>query len=215
MTKGAITVVVADDHPIFRKGLREILTAEPDVSVVAEVADGEAALDALRSLAPRVAVLDVDMPRRDGLQVARAAFDEGLNVAIVLLTMHREERLFNAALDVGIQGYVLKDSAITEVAQAIRAVAAGQRWVTPLLTDFLLERGRTASSKTTALGSLTDAERRVLRLVAEYRTSREIADELFISARTVDRHRANIAAKLELRGAHALLQYAVQHKTEL
>jgi DNA-binding NarL/FixJ family response regulator len=212
-----ITVLIADDHPIFRKGLREIITAEPSLKLVAEVEDGALALQAIRSQLPQVAVLDVDMPRQDGITVARTIKEEGLPVAVVLLTMHRNERFFNAALDLGVAGYVLKDSAVSEIVGAIRAVRAGHRFVTPLLTDYLLSRreAQTQSEAGTGLSTLTDAERRVMKLIAQYRTSQEIADELFISIRTVDRHRANIVGKLDLKGAHALLHFALDHKAEL
>jgi DNA-binding NarL/FixJ family response regulator len=210
-----ITVLIADDHPIFRKGLREIITAEPGLKLVAEVEDGERALQAIRAHSPQVAVLDVDMPRKDGITVARTIIEENLPVAVVLLTMHRNERFFNAALDLGVQGYVLKDSAVSEIVSAIHAVSEGRRFVTPLLTDYLLNRRQTPSEAPTGVSTLTDAERRVLKLIAQYKTSQEIADELFISIRTVDRHRANIANKLDLKGAHALLHFALEHKTEL
>jgi DNA-binding NarL/FixJ family response regulator len=149
--------------------------------------------------------------------VARAIKESRLPVAILLLTMHREERFFNAALDLGVAGYILKDGAISEIVTGIRSVAAGQHYITPLLTDYLLNRRRASLAATaqTGLVSLTEAERRVLKLVAEYKTSKEIADDLFISVRTVDRHRANIATKLDLKGAHALLQFALEHKAEL
>ena len=130
--------------------------------------------------------------------------------------MHRNERFFNAALDLGVNGYVLKDSATTEIVNGIKAVAAGQSYITPLLTDYLLKRHTAAQTKQqTGLAALTEAERRVLKMVAEYKSSREIADELFISPRTVDRHRAKIADKLDLKGINALLRFALQHKAEL
>jgi DNA-binding NarL/FixJ family response regulator len=214
-----ITVLIADDHPIFRRGLHEIIAAEPHLRVVAQAEDGEAAWEAITQHLPRVAVLDVDMPGKDGLAVARAVKAAGLDVAIVLLTMHRNERLFNAALDFGVDGFILKDSAVTEIVSAIKATAMRQPYVTPLLTEFLLHRSRggaaDAASAHPQLARLTDAERRVLALVAAYKTSKEIADDLFISVRTVDRHRANIVAKLDLRGAHALMQFAIAHQDDL
>jgi len=212
-----ITVLIADDHPIFRKGLREVITAEPSLKLIAEVEDGARALHAIHAQLPQVAVLDVDMPHKDGITVARAIKEERLPVAIVLLTMHRNERFFNAALDLGVQGYVLKDSAVGEIVSAIRAVSAGKRFVTPLLTDYLLNRRQlqVQSEANTGISTLTGAEHRVLKLIAQYKTSQEIADELFISIRTVDRHRANMANKLDLKGAHALLHFALEHKSEL
>ena len=214
-----ITVLIADDHPIFRRGLHEVIAAEPRFRLVAQVEDGEAAWAAIRQQVPQVAVLDVDMPGKDGLTVARAVKESRLAVAIVLLTMHRNERLFNTALDLGVEGFVLKDSAMAEIVSAITATAGGRRYITPLLTEFLLHRRRAGVpgqiDGDPQLALLTDAERRVLALVAEHKTSREIATELFVSVRTVDRHRANIVTKLELHGAHALLQFALAHKDRI
>ena len=203
--------------PIFRKGLRQIIEADTSLKVVAEADDGESALELIRASLPRVAVLDVDMPIKDGFAVARELRAAGLEVALIFLTMHKNERFFNAALDLGVRGYVLKDSASAEIVNGIKAVAAGHSYVTPLLTDYLLKRSRhdAHAAQQTGLGSLTEAERRVLKLIAEYKSSREIANELFISPRTVDRHRANIADKLDLKGTHALLHFALEHKTQL
>jgi len=215
--KAEISVLIADDHPIFRKGLREIIEADASMKVVAEADDGESALELIRSSRAQVAVLDVDMPKKDGFAVAREIGAEGLEVALIFLTIHKNERFFNAALDLGVRGYVLKDSASTEIVSGIKAVAVGHSYVTPLLTDYLLNRHRAdaRAAQKTGLGSLTEAERRVLKMIAEYKSSREIADELFISPRTVDRHRANIAVKLDLKGTHALLHFALEHKTQL
>jgi DNA-binding NarL/FixJ family response regulator len=216
--KTGITVLIADDHPIFREGLRQIISADRVMIIVAEAEDGERALELIKSLAPQVAVLDVDMPHKDGFEVAREVRELQLKVDLIFLTLHKDERFFNAALDVGVKGYVLKDAATGEITHAIKAVAAGQSYVTPLLTDYLLNRSRRASelaSQLPGVRSLTEAERRVLRLVAEYKTSKEIAEELFISVRTVDRHRANIITKLDLKGSHALLQFALEHRSEL
>jgi DNA-binding NarL/FixJ family response regulator len=211
-----ITVLIADDHPIFRKGLREILESEPSLRLVGEAEDGMRALAMLRDLRPQVAVLDVDMPQLDGISVARAVQQENLSTAIVLLTMHRHEHFFNAALDLGVRGYVLKDSAVSDVVAAIRAASTGQRFVTPLLTDYLLNRYQAQAAKPpTGLAALTDAERRILKMIAQYKSSQEIADELFISVRTVDAHRANIANKLDLKGARALLRFALEHQGQL
>jgi len=212
-----ITVLIADDHPIFRKGLREILEAESGLQLIGEAEDGARALSMLRALGPQVAVLDVDMPQLDGISVARAVQQENLSTAIVLLTMHRHEQYFNAALDLGVRGYVLKDSAASDIVAAIRAVSTGQRFVTPLLTDYLLNRyqAQAAAQQQTGLPALTEAERRILKLIAQYKSSQEIADELFISVRTVDAHRANIAGKLDLKGARALLRFALEHQGQL
>lgn len=205
--------MIADDHPVFQRGLREIIESDTDLKVVAGVADGELALSELRRLKPQVAVLDVDMPKRDGLDVVRASRDEELPCAVVLLTMYKEERFLNAALDAGVCGYVVKDSAIDEITAAIHAAARGENFVSPTLTNLLFKRAR--ESGRTALDTLTAAERRVLKLVGEAKTSQQIADELFISVRTVDHHRANICAKLNLEGKNALLTYALTNRFDL
>lgn len=213
-----ISVLIADDHPIFRQGLRQIIESDRQIKVVAEAADGEQALSCLRESRAAIAVLDLTMPLKDGFAVARAARDERFPVAIIFLTMHRDEHYLNAALDLGVRGYVLKDSAATEVVSCIKEVAAGRDYISPALTSLLLRRGRQAAAlaaQVPALGALTLTERRVLKLIAEGHTSREIAAALNIGVRTVEHHRNNMAVKLDLHGSHALVKFAVRHQSEL
>lgn len=214
--KTEITVLIADDHPIFRRGLRQIIETDPSIKIVAEAEDGEAALALLHQHTPQVAILDVDMPNRDGFAVMQEIRAKRLPVAVIFLTMHKDERIFNKALDLGVAGYVLKDSAITEISAGIKAVAAGQNYVSPALSTSLLKRAARATAPTPpGLDDLTPTERRVLKLIAAYKTSKEIATELFISQRTVEHHRANISTKLELKGSHALLKFALDHHAQL
>jgi DNA-binding NarL/FixJ family response regulator len=216
--KAEITVLIADDHPIFRKGLLQVIATDPQLKVIAEADDGEAALGQIRALGPQVVVLDVDMPNKDGFDVARAIREERLSIEIIFLTMHKDERFFNAALDLGVKGYLLKDSAVTEIIGGIKAVASGQNYISPPLSTYLVKRSQRAAAlrdETRGIGGLTPTERRVLRLISEYKTTRDIAQELFISTRTVEHHRANISTKLELRGSHSLLKFALEHKSEL
>ena len=213
-----VNVLIADDHPIFRQGLRRIIETEPQLKVVFEAADGEQALQWLLGAGADVAVLDLTMPVKDGFAVARAVREQRLQVPLVLLTMHKDEPYLNAALDLGVRGYVVKDSATTEIVNCIQAVIAGQEYVSPTLSSFLIRRSRNAAAlaeQKPALAQLTPTERRVLKLIAEGQTSREIAAQLNIGVRTVEHHRNNIALKLELRGSHALLKFAVQHHSEL
>jgi DNA-binding NarL/FixJ family response regulator len=141
-----------------------------------------------------------------------------LPTALVFLTMHNDEYSVNAALDLGIRGYVLKDNAITEIVECIRVVAAGRDYISPALSSFLINRrGRATSlvAQKPALDQLTPAERRVLKLIAAGLTSREIAHQLAIGVRTVEHHRNNVAVKLELRGSHALTKFALKHQSDL
>ena len=213
----ATKIIIADDHPIFRKGLRQVIE-DAGMRVLAEADDGEAALELIRQLSPDVAVIDVDMPKLDGFQLARRMREEKLAVEIVFLTMHKDEDIFNAALDAGVRGYVVKDSAVADIALCIRAVLAGGHYISPSVSSHLVSRTARASAlrhEKAGLELLTPTERRVLRLIAESKTSREIAAELFISQRTVETHRTNISNKLELHGSHALLKFAYEHKSEL
>ena len=213
-----ITVVIADDHPIFRQGLKQAIESNPQIKVVGEAGDGEAALDAMRSLTPDVVVLDINMPRRNGFEVAKNMRENGIQIATIFLTMYDEEDAFNRAMDLGVKGYILKDGAVTDIVAGIRAVASGEHFITPSLSSFLINRVNRASllrDHKIGFDSLTEAERRILKLIAEQRTSKQIAAELFISPRTVDNHRANICEKLQIHGSNALLKFALEHKSEL
>ena len=213
-----IRILIADDHAIFRQGLRQVLEKEPRLKVVAEAADGAAALERIREMRPDIALLDIDMPVRDGFSVARNLRDERLPVEVIFLTMHRDELHLNEALNLGIRGYVVKDGAVIEVVDCIRTVLAGESYISPALSTHLLNRARRAAAlarEQPSLAQLTATERRVLALLAEYRTSKEIAASLGVSVRTIENHRANISNKLEIHGSHALVKFAVQNKSQL
>ena len=213
-----IRVLIADDHPIFRQGLRMVIEQQPDLAVVGEASDGATALELLASPGAAVAVLDVTMPVTDGFAVARAARDRRLSSALVFLTMHNDEQSVNAALDLGVRGYVLKDNAVTEIVDCIRVVAGGRDYISPALSSFLInrrQRGTSLAAERPALEQLTPAERRVLKLIAEGLTSRQIAAQLAIGVRTVEHHRNNVAVKLELRGNYALTKFALKHQADL
>jgi DNA-binding NarL/FixJ family response regulator len=150
--------------------------------------------------------------------VARRTGEKGLVVEIVFLTMHKDEDVFNEAMDAGAKGYVLKESATNDIVQSIRAVAAGRNFISPELSTYLVSRGGRAASlvrRKPGLDALTATEARVLKLIAENKTSRQIASDLGVSVRTIENHRANISTKLELRGAHVLLKFALEHKSSL
>jgi DNA-binding NarL/FixJ family response regulator len=216
--KDEITVIIADDHPILRRGLRQVIEGDAGLRVLAEADDGEQALKLIQELKPKVAVLDIDMPKLDGFGAARELRKRGIEIQTIFLTMHSEEDLFNEALELGALGYILKDSAIADIVAAIKAVAAGKSYVTASLTSYLLNRARKAETKAqsrSVLDELTPAERRILKLIAEYKTTKEIADQLFISNRTVDNHRANICQKLGVTGTNALLKFVVENKKEI
>ena len=213
-----INILIADDHPIFRSGLRQILDAAAGLQVVAEASDGIEAMEQLQRVAPQVAILDVNMPHKDGFELARQINEQQLPVELVFLTMYKEERFFNAAIDLGVKGYLLKDSAVTEVIHCIKTVATGENFISSALSTYLVNRTRRGAdlrSKTPELNELTTAERRVLKFLAEGKNSPQIAAELNLSVRTIQHHRANIADKLDLKGSNALLQFALRYLSEL
>lgn len=217
MTSTETTIIIADDHPIFRQGLKQLIEKYPGFRVVAEAEDGESALNLITTHAPRIAVLDLNMPKIDGFAVAQRARQMKLAVSIVILTMHKDELHFNEAINLGVQGYLIKDSAATEVIDCLKAVISGREYFSPVLSSFLLTRRRGAvqTEKLPGVGDLTATERRVLLLLAELKTTKEIAAELGVSPRTIDNHRAHICSKLNLQGSHALTRFALQHKNEL
>jgi DNA-binding NarL/FixJ family response regulator len=213
---GKIRVLIVDDHPLFRQGLRQVVAGDPRFELVAEAGDGDAALRLIQEKKPDVAVLDVNLPALSGLEVAGKLRGKRLPTRIIILTTYKEEETFNRAMDLGIRGFVLKENAVQDILDGIAAVAGGHHYISPSISGYLVQRRTRAESLATRLPGLEDltrAERRVLTLIAEKMTSRQIAAELFISPRTVEAHRANICGKLELRGSHSLLQFALEHRS--
>lgn len=213
-----ITLIIADDHPLLRHGLRKVIEHDTQLKVLGEAGDGAEALQLIESLKPAVAVLDVHMPALTGFDVVRAAQERRLATRIIILTMYKDEEMFNAAMNLNVQGYVLKDGALAEIVQSIKSVAAGHSYISATLSGFLLNRRQrtvTLQAQTPGLNDLTPTERRILELIAAYKTSKEIAAELHIHYRTVGNHRTNISQKLGLHGTHALVKFALEHKSEL
>lgn len=212
-----VKILIADDHPIFRGGLRSIVEKEAGFRVIAEADDGRAALDQIAEHRPDVAILDLDMPGLDGFAVARTLAKTDSPTRIVILTMHKDEMHFNQAVDLGIRGYLIKDGAAAEAVGCIKTVVGGGEYFSPALTSFLMNRLRRVSGQQSAQGlaDLTPTERRVVYLLAQLKTSKEIAADLGVSPRTVENHRAHICAKLDLQGSHALTKFALQNKNEL
>lgn len=211
-----INIILADDHPFIRQGLRATIEREPRLKVLAEAGDGRTALALIQSLRPQVAILDIDMPEMDGFSVAQQVRRQKLPVEIIFLSIHREEEFLNRALELDAKGYVTKDSAVTDIVTCIRAVADGQHYVSPALASILVaQRRQTAAPRREGLASLSPTERQVLKFIGEYKTSKEIAAMLGISPLTVKTHRQNICLKLDVQGNHGLMKFALEHQAEL
>lgn len=207
-------IVIADDHPIFRSGLRDIINLESGYEVVGEAEDGIAALELIRDEDPDVSILDINMPEMSGFDVIKQVRKGESQTEFVILSMHDDEKMFAKAMDLGVRGYVLKDSAAIEIINCLQAVCKGQNFASAAMTSYLFKRA-SGNLSVDGIESLTPTERKILKLVAEYMTSREIADELNVSVRTVENHRANISSKLGLHGSHALIKFALQHESDL
>jgi DNA-binding NarL/FixJ family response regulator len=213
-----IRVLIADDHPVFRHGLAAILAGSGEFEVVGEASDGSAAMAMMTQFAPDIAVVDIAMPGMSGLDVVRSANEKNLEVEFVILTMYNDEVYFHTAMELGVKGYVLKESALHDLLACLRAVADGRFYVSPLVSHYLVKRNeqlKTLYSTQPSLRELTPTEKKVLRLIAENRTSRDIGEILHVSYRTVQNHRTSICAKLNLQGYNRLLQFALEHKASL
>ncbi len=212
------SVYIVDDHPVFRHGLKQIIQSDPAFKVAGEAGDDATALAEIQRLKPALVIVDVRLPQHGGLELVRALRRVRPSPSCIMLTMHGEESTFNAAMDAGARAYILKDDALELVLLGLKAVAAGSVYLSPEISSWLLRRQERVSAlkqEKTGLAKLTPTERRILLLVGENKTNKEIAGELFISHRTVETHRSNICQKLELQGVHKLLQFAIEHRSEL
>jgi DNA-binding NarL/FixJ family response regulator len=211
-----IRVIVADDHPVVRRGLKATIEDDEQIVVIAEAADGKDALAKIQSLMPDVAVLDIDMPVLNGLGVARELASLALETRIVFMTFHADEDLMRSAMDAGGKGYLLKGSETEEVCAAIRAVHAGRTYIGSTMAAMLLnQKAQDGGDSSLNLKVLTQSEKKILRLLADGLSSKEIGDELQIHYRTVENHRTNICRKFQIEGANALARFALQHRAAL
>jgi two-component system response regulator NreC len=210
-----IRVVVADDHTIVRQGLLALLNEQQDIEVVAEAEDGRDALKKVEKFLPDILILDVGMPRLNGLEAARQIKRQNQTVKILMLTMHSDEEYIFETLKAGASGYLLKDAAATELITAIHSIHSGQSYLSPSVSHRVIENyiRRSDPPNNEDTGShklLTEREREVLQLVAEGKTNREIADILNISIKTVDNHRTNLMNKLDIHDRAGIVRYAIR-----
>ena len=206
------TLVLADDHGILRAGLRALLNEEPDLEVVAEASNGNEALDLILRLQPRLAIMDISMPGMNGLEVLEALANSQSKTHVLILSVHEDTFLLKKALKFGASGYIVKQAVESELINAIHAIFRGEIYIHPSLTRELVKGitpGRTAQPNET--DDLSPREKEVLYLIVQGYSNREVADELSISTRTAETHRANILQKLNLRTRVELVRYAKLH----
>lgn len=213
-----ISVVIAEDHPFFRDGLRRALESQPGVRVVAEASDGRTAFDHVQTLKPDVAILDIGLPEIDGCTVARRIREAQLRVELIFLTICDEEEMFEEALRSDVKGYLLKDCTASEILRCVNAVCSGQVYASPAMATYLAGKVRRVEKLSEAIPGLrllTPQERAILIRIAENKTSKEIAHEMGIAPKTIDGHRLSICRKLRIHGNNVLTRFAIQHKAEI
>lgn len=214
-TIGKRRLMIVDDHAILREGLKSLLSSEADLEVVAEATDGREAIQRAAEFKPDVVLMDLTMPNTNGSEAINAIKRRHPEVKIIALTVHRTEEYVRATLDAGADGYVLKDDTRQELLSAVRSVLQGQCYLSPAITGKVLNGYLSGGQKQTqtvpSWDGLTSREREVLKLVAEHKKNREIAEMLSLSPKTVEKHRASLMKKLDLHSASAITAYAIEN----
>jgi DNA-binding NarL/FixJ family response regulator len=210
----SIKVFIADDHAMMREGLRLIIEAERDISVIGEAADGRQAVRLIQRLAPDVVIMDIAMPILNGIEATEQILNSKTFTQIIILSMHATKEHIFRALEAGAKGYLLKESAGKELVKAIRAVYAGNRFLSDRISQAVIEdyiHQRIADSEESPIKRLSPREREVLQLVVEGKTSAEIASNLFLSPKTVETYRSRLMHKLGIKDLPGLVKFAIQH----
>ena len=206
-------ILIAEDYTILREGLRSLLASNPDFEVAGEAEDGNQAVQQTEKLKPDVVLMDLSMPRMNGMEAIREAKKRCPETKILALTIHKDEEYIRATLTAGANGYVLKDATHAELVMAIKSVLAGKHYLSPGVSEKIIEgylEGGKVLKPVSAWETLTQREREVLKLIGEGYKSKEIADYLCISVKTVDKHRANLMQKLDLHNVQTLTAYAIE-----
>lgn len=208
-----IRVLIADDHAVFRSGLRALLEKESDVEVVGETGDGFATVEAVDRRDVDVLLLDISMPRLTGPKVAEAVLKKHPHLAIVVLTMHEDEYYLQEMFKIGVRAFILKKSTGTELLQALRAAFRGEQYVDPALASYVISSyvGKNADKKPGRAEGLTPREKEICTFLAYGHTNAEIAQKLFLSERTIETHRTNLMAKLDLKSRAELVRFAIDN----
>lgn len=205
----AIRVFNADDHPMLRKGITDLLVETKELEWVGSAGNGKEAIEKIRSIQPDIAILDIEMPHLTGLEVAQTLIEEGASTSFILLTLLKDGNFLYNAMQAGVKGYLLKESSEKEILDCIYSVAKGNPYVNPSMTKYLIAPQKEENE----LSGLSEHEINILKLIAQQKTTSEIASMLFISPKTVGNHRSNISKKLGLSGEqNGLLKWAMSRK---
>lgn len=208
------TILIAEDHAIFREGLRELLSKEPDLEIIGEAEDGREAIDKAKQLKPHIVLMDLSMPNINGTEAIRVIKRHNPEIKVIVLTVHKLEEYVRSALEAGADAYLLKDDTHHELLAAIGNILQGKTYLSPGICDNVIKRylDRSATTATARLWSLlTVRERQVTKLIAEGNKNQDIAETLSVSLKTVEKHRSNLMKKLDLHNASAVTTYAIEH----
>jgi len=210
-----LNILIADDHPIVREGLVHTIEKKPEFKIAAQCRDGNEALKKIIEIKPDIAVLDISMPGLSGLEIIKQLDMKNLHTKFIILTMYQDEEYFNAAMSLNVKGYLLKDNALAEIVNCLKAAAEGRHYICPAISEHLINwnsKKQELRKDNPSLEKLTPAEKQILKRIADNKTSKEIAEELYISVRTVQNHRNSICQKLEIQGHNKLLQFALENR---
>ncbi|MGD8428347.1 MAG: response regulator transcription factor [Balneolaceae bacterium] len=208
-----ISVLIADDHEIVRYGISTYLSSANDIQVVGEASTGEECINIFKEKHPDICLLDIGMPDKNGIETAKSIRDLDPDTKILILSMHIDKQILNDVLEAGVNGYLLKNTDKADLLNGIRAIMNGQQVFSDPISDLITQSflNKSNSRKPKKVKEITDRELEILQLIVDGLTSKEIAQKLFISPRTVDTHRANLMQKLELNNIAELVRYAIEH----
>jgi DNA-binding NarL/FixJ family response regulator len=210
---GKNQVLIVEDHTILREGLRSLLSGHTDFEIIGEATDGREAIRTVEKLQPDIVLMDLSMPRMDGIEAIREIKRHSPKIKILALTVHKTEEYILATLEAGAEGYLLKDTTHTELIKAMQTILQGNRYLCPSISDQIIEgylQGRKTNKPQSVYDTLTPREKEILKLIGEGYKNKEIAGQLFISIKTVEKHRSNLMEKLQLHNSAAVTSYAMK-----
>ena len=211
-------ILIVDDHPLFRKGIKSVLKEDAGIEVINEAGNSTEALAMLEKEAYDIIILDLQMPGMSGIELSKVIKSRYKNISIILLTMHKDERIFNNSLDYGLDAYILKENAVEEVLKAVHVVADGNFYLSPSMSEYMVQKSmkqKKLVDENPGIKILSEKEKEILNMIALNKTTKEIAEALFVSYKTIENHRANICKKLNISGCNALLKFIIENKDKL
>jgi len=211
-------ILIVDDHPLFRKGIKSVLKEDTAIEVINEAGNSAEALAMLEKETYDIVILDLQMPGMSGIELSRTIKLWYKNISIILLTMHKDERIFINSLDYGLDAYILKENAVEEVVKAVHVVADGNFYLSPSMSEYMVQKSmkqKKLADENPGIKILSEKEKEILNMIVQNKTTKEIAEALFVSYKTIENHRANICKKLNISGCNALLKFIIENKSLL